>query len=434
MFCLFLLQSIKQRPLLSILFFFAGVGSLANGVPQSNVLPATPFYDEGGLTRSESPGAGAITMYHNYSFHVASQSLQAGDELLVNYGQKWFEERSSELVNIAAPAHVDPELLRSTGYCVDNIMAGRSKVAHAGRGAFASRHLANRTIVAPVPVLVLPKEALQIVRQRQDSTVFVGYQLLLNYCYGHPSSSRLLCPYGPMVNLINHGAGKYANVKLQWAQPPSSSDQFADTMLLELVAIRPIQKGQELLLDYGSDWVNAWTNHVKHWEPGSAMYVPSYVQNDVVKTLRTEQELKLHPYPENVFTSCYYRYSNQTKVNHNNNNDDDNSVTTVQWKFTRGLLEPRHLRPCRILKRHEGDRLYTVQIRNRYGLPDSQRTPQVHIVTHVPRPFIVFSDKLYTTDPHLETAFRQSIGLSDFPDSWMDVKVEDDGDDTRATE
>ena len=47
------------------------------------------------------------------------------------------------------------------------------------------------------------------------------------------------------------------------------------------------------------------------------------------------------------------------------------------------------------------------------------------IVTHVPREAIRFSDKLYTTDQHLEYAFRHPIGMPDdiFPLQWKNLET-----------
>jgi hypothetical protein len=257
-------------------------------------------------------------------------------------------------------------------------------------------------------------------------------------------------------SLINHGGGKHANARLQWStskelygskvlDDPTWFHQLTveqilsgqlllnrTAFLLELVATRPIRKGEEVLLDYGRDWVEAWVNHSQHWQPdpGANSYAPSYVHNDVIQILRTEKELKYQPYPDNVFTSCFYRYTdNKEKAAKLPKNGD--GVTAFRWQLTKGLFDPRNLRPCSVLQRHEetmdgGSRTtFTVQIRNRYGLSPEQRIPkgELHIVTHVPRQAIRFSDKIYTTDQHLENAFRHEIGLPDgiFPELWKDL-------------
>jgi len=37
--------------------------------------------------------------------------------------------------------------------------------------------------------------------------------------------------------------------------------------MLEFVASRDIQPGEEVFIDYGEEWQNAWDEHVKKWEP-----------------------------------------------------------------------------------------------------------------------------------------------------------------------
>jgi hypothetical protein len=466
-------------------------------IPSSNALPGLyPQYDEGGLTRAESPGAGAITFYHNHSFYYQTH-IPAGQEILVPYGHMWFAERiaknkiqvpsSSSLFDPPSPE--DLEWLKAHSMCLDNLRPGPSRIDHAGRGVFAARFIDQGAVVAPVPVLPLLRQSLQITRHKKEPKQSDGVvhlqQLLLNYCYGHPDSSLLFFPYGVHVNLINHAGGKLANVKLQWSNATfwyndDDKDQHhhhhrhdnddnlqttpADWMkrasireilenpkriplVLELIATRPIRTGDEIVLDYGRPWVEAWIQHIQKWTPvpDAETYVPSYVMNDVIKALRTEAELRDYPYPDNVFTSCFYRYSDHKNNKHQPqqqttsqaNDGDDDAVTTVRWQLSRGLLELRNLRPCTILRRNDATNEYTVRIRNRYGLAESERipnkagkkknNPKIHIVTHVPRYAIRFSDKIYTTDQHLENAFRHEINFPDqdmddiYPEQWKDL-------------
>jgi hypothetical protein len=427
-----------------------GVGLLANGLSenQHNVLPFVPTVDEGGLTRIESPGAGALTHYYNLTF-FSSKDLTAGSEIFCNYGSDWFRERQLRLASAeeveAAPAQHSTEWLRQQGRCLDNIRSGQSRIPHAGRGAFATRHLDAGDIAAPVPVLVITKrQAFDLFRQRDDGTTIETKQLLLNYCLRHANSSILLYPYSPMVNMVNHAPSSRANVRLQWSesnelhkrgkkwltQPLEAVKNYNQSgLLLELVATRDINNDEEILLDYGVDWQNAWTKHVKEWKPlpDAGRYTPSYVMEDVVNSLRTELELKDHPYPENLFTSCFYRYADHKNEAEKNSGAD--GVTTFRWDMTRGLFDLRNLRPCKILQREQDPKqgtLFTVRILNRYGLAKNERIPRggVHIVTHVPRRAIRFSDKIYTTDQHLENAFRHEIGIPDdiYPKQWKDME------------
>ncbi len=294
-------------------------------------------------------------------------------------------------------------------------------------------------------------------------------QLLLNYCYGHANSSLLLYPYAPLVNFINHASNRSAtsnpkqqlkpNVQLQWAAGsnmfhrnddylqltiPQLLAQNFSGLLLQLVASRDLRRGDEVLLDYGDEWQDAWEQHVTTtWRSDTEPYTPSYVMDDVVRNLRTVQEQRhQQPYPNNVFTSCYYRYGDhkqkaeeqfqlQLQGKQNPSISPQHQVIAFRWNATRDLLlDMRYLRPCEVLAREQvavgtaTTTMYTVRMRNRFGLSASERIPtsMMHIVTHVPRFAISFSDKLYTTDQHLEQAFRHAIGMPSeiFPDHWKD--------------
>jgi hypothetical protein len=205
-----------------VLSAIPGIGMLANGLSDKlhNVIPFVPNVDEGGLTRTDSPGSGAISHYHNYSFY-ASKHIEAGSELFVNYGTEWFQQHRDTIMTPSTTNHetlVDYnrleakedttntrihytiDWLRQHGICLDNIKPNLSKQPHAGRGVFAKRYIPIHTIVAPAPVLVISrKEMMDITRINENGKVVTLKQLLLNYCYGHRHSSLLLFPYSPMV-------------------------------------------------------------------------------------------------------------------------------------------------------------------------------------------------------------------------------------------
>ena len=408
-----------------------GLGMLANGSPQNfNILPGLePTVDEAGATRQSSPGAGAFSHYHNFSFY-ATHPISAGSEILVNYGQTWFEQlkRSDGSVQ-KERRHLQQsiELLQETGFCLDNIHPADSKLPNAGRGAFASRDLASGAIVAPVPVVPITKrQALDVSRLKQISQeAFISVeskQLLLNYVLGHPKSSVLLFPYSPLVNLINHAPssnddGTFANVRLQWSsasQPPSEQLSLDDLerinadskapagLLMELVALTEIKEGEEIVMDYGRLWEEAWNKHVTGWNAYEKQYAPAYAMDEETPIISTQAELqKGQPYPPNVITSCFYRY-HQDDPSLKRKGNPARNITTADWTLQPGIFELRNLRPCTVMQRvevdtttddssddedKEPDYYYSVVIRNRYGLPEKERvlTGHVHIASRVPR-------------------------------------------------
>jgi len=456
-----------------------GVGMLSNGHPALyNVLPHVPEVDEADLPRTTSPGAGAITHYHNYSYY-AQRPIEAGGEVLLNHGENWFREREAKGVirpgtleaakkeldemkskgETNSKKHLRPvEWLVENGLCLDNLREGRSKIPNAGRGAFAARSMLKGSVVAPAPVLqiahkdVLQTEKVKVMQRSSGGKEMVvkGRQLLLNYCFGHPKSSLLFYPYSPGVNLINHSPTN-PNVALRWSTSNQHRgkdwvdnwsyddiEQSQETgLMMEFVALRDIHRGEEITLDYGHEWETAWNDHVRGWYPvaGAEQYTPSYVMDDVVTLLRTEEEQRSHPYPDNIITSCFYRYSEGKEEAQNiggsNQNPSKRETAVVPWKMTRGLFELNNLRPCQVIRREKGvgkdekQVYYTAVIRNRYGLKREERIPkgETHIVTRIPRMAFRFTDKIYTTDQHLENAFRHFIGIPDdiFPEGWMDL-------------
>ena len=391
----------------------------------TNILPLVPRVDEGSLTRFDSPGAGAVTRYHNYTWWF-TKDVKIGDELVY-----YSEGKMASLVNESIeqttlsntlPNQQSLEYLKTNGFCLDNLRPRKSRIKEAGRGAFATRDLVKNSIVAPVPVAMVHRDELRKLE---------GNQLLLNYCFGHVSSRWLLFPYSPVVNLINHYNAP--NVELRWSNSSTynqSSEEIGPnpTMIMELVASRPIKMGEEIFLDYGRDWEDSWWKHVREvWKPNNKHYTPSYVMDDVTKMIRTEQEQKQHPYPKNIFTSCFYRYSDRTEEERVTAKKEQrkDSLTSFRWYLTRGLYDLKNLRPCRILKRLDdkaGRSVYAVRMLNRPGLDEDENIPEdeLHIVTHIPRSAIRFSDKAGTTDQHLKKAFRREIGLPEdlIPAAW----------------
>jgi hypothetical protein len=212
-----------------ILVHAPGIGMVAHGdsgyvnsatnTTAGNLLPGVPRVDEGGLTRAEYPGTGAITHYHNWTFYVRAVEIAPGEELLVQYQHNFAERgrsdhdasRTTTRSATSSSKRRSVDWLRENGWCLDNVRPiPVSKYQHAGRGLVARRPLAAGAVVAPVPVRAIRRSSLRIKRrqrQRADgkTTTLVDEeteQLLINYCFGHPDSSFLLYSYGPMVKYV----------------------------------------------------------------------------------------------------------------------------------------------------------------------------------------------------------------------------------------
>lgn len=438
-----------------------------------NAWASIPTTDEADHPRGYSTLAGSFALNYNLTFH-AIQPLPAGEEVTVDRSG-WFRRNSlkgaGDIKRNDATKYVN-------SVCIDsNIYPSHAKN---GRGAFASKSISEGSIVAYSPVLSVPRGELQYQRKkdRKKNNAVWRDQLLLNYCFGHANSSVVLFPYGSFVNYINHAPSdpqasdgvkpSAANVRVQWSEQFHTDNSEVDPrtlnpddlwkrqspegLVLEYVALRNIQPDEEILLDYGSVWSNAWDMHVKKWkedplnndggavamtESKSTDYSPAYIMEDVVSNLRTAEEQISYPYQGNVFTACFYRYdqsehSDAVKASTKTLNE------ATPWKMSRGLFDMTNLRPCKVISRapatdrhtgeqlHGGKNFYTAIVQNRPGLPESERIPKgvKHIVSGIPREAFRFIDRPYSSDEHLDGAFRHHIGLDEpgmFPNAWIDL-------------
>lgn len=375
------------------------------------------------------------------------------------------------------------DYLKEHGKCVDNIAPGNSTIPHAGRGAFATRLIPKGGLVAPAPLVhIADKASANMYAEmigpnnnvvRNESSV-LGKQLIINYMFGHPNSTVLLFPYSSNVAYINHHATKY-NAKLQWTtdfeffhhadwlnKPVEFlEDQWTSGLMLEFIALRDIQPGEEVLIDYGEEWQRAWDEHIKKWEAippekdfnnltlwtektannrGKAGYVRAEVFNSDLKSpIRTVEEQATDPYPHSVDLQCLVSIGHDASYLH--------APQTIPL-FKRMWDEERDndaegdliFHPCNITWRYNKRDLYVdlkddeyfhefeydaeLNIRKTF---EDVIIHETHIITHIPWKAIRFFNKPYTSDVFLKQAFRHEMGLPDgvWPKAWMNLPRED---------
>ena len=346
----------------------------------------------------------------------------------------------------------DLEWLKKEGYCQDNMISGVSQIKNAGRGAIAARDIKKGEVVAPLPLVPITKgrdilAMLEFDEEDESKPPVKTKQFLTNYVLEHPNSSVLFFPAGPMTSYINHG-GKKANVKMSWstkswsdvkAAQKASVDELlyfstAD-MIIDLVATRNIKKGEEILLDYGNDWANAWNEHVKNWKKASKDIEASksaMVLNDMYhgagsnKPFPTSSEESLAG--DNVQLMCHLLYD-EDKIERRRN--QDGSRTKVYPWIPHPISGENRLKTdlavrginrmdCAIEER-TGDATtgYKYVVR-----PLVEKTGPKILVKNVPHDVIRYVDKPYTNPQHEKHAFRHSIRFPDdvFPEAWKDLK------------
>lgn len=260
----------------------------------------------------------------------------------------------------------------------------------------------------------------------------------------------LLYPYGPGVNLINHHHTN-PNVYIRWstnelnqlhhhAWLDLSYNEFWDvvtpgSLVLEVIALRNIDVGEELLLDYGIEWDNAWKEHVKQWKPpnnNNNQSKPYIYPADIDETLplRTVNELKKLPYPNHLTTICMTPDWHRKNENHTTWYDiTADTDTSSEWFEL--------MTYCHILERihvvESDDYIYTVSLIFTYNdnkklisyYNESIPLDKQYIDYQVPRHAIRFIEKPYHDDEHLLSAFRHPIQLpsSLTPISWQTNKT-----------
>ena len=104
--------------------------------------------------------------------------------------------------------------------------------------------------------------------------------LLVNYCFKEPGNDIALLPIGHNA-MANHGGKIDANVEIVWYDIDGSTSQTSmspeddnDYMVgrnghavyIAFKALRPISLGEEILLDYGSEWENKWYKYLQALE------------------------------------------------------------------------------------------------------------------------------------------------------------------------
>jgi hypothetical protein len=241
-----------------------------------------------------------------------------------------------------------------------------------------------------------------------------------------------LFPYGSGIHYVNHGNSSQANVRIQWAKhgttghneswlefpPEQMEDAWATNLGIDYIATRDIAEGEELFLDYGREWEEAWQTHVKSWKPPKE--TTSAVDWNIEKSdepIRTKEQQKTDPYSETINLRCHVHLA-----------ESDWKERNLGWERYDPLEEEYQMvygLPCTILER-SSDGAYTVDLfvdqLTFIMLPDD--FGDHHVRTGVPREAIFFLDANYESDLYLRKAFRQYISIPGhmMPDAWKNKK------------
>ena len=384
------------------------------------------------VSGAEDATEGSFSYRHSVTY-TAVRDIVAGEELTVQCSDDDYDGGAYYLSKYQHDNAI---------VCVDdNVRVDRSQMVVGQQGLFAKRHLQQNQVILSTPLVPIHRKELEMENSQQQ-------QLLLNYCFGHSRSDLLLLPYGPLVNYINHSSEP--NVAIAWHSADTShlpqrqqhhhvellemdaervAEMHGKGLMMDLVALRDIRPNEELSLDYGADWQEAWKAHVNKYTPRrNYVSAATYMRDNDVNVIRTISEQVEEPYPDNVLTACFYD-PDAPELDEEDLDDDDDDDDAV---YTSWITELPHLclRPCLVLDHYQDDDgviLYKAKM-----LPiDNQDVSELceletsHVARDIPRHAIRILDRPYTSDVFLENAFRHEIGVPDgfFPDVWMQKKV-----------
>jgi hypothetical protein len=188
-------------------------------------------------------------------------------------------------------------------------------------------------------------------------------------------------------------------------------------LVMEVVALRDIQKGDELYLDYGSAWEAAWNEHVKNWQPppdASSYVYPADINNSTGGMFRTAKEQENDPYPEHLATVC------QAGKWYNRQRGKAYTWVQPEWPWPQGVAY------CKILERTKVNNSYEYAValewrEASYDQAHLLSTKELHMDVHVPASVISFVERPYKSDMNLPNAFRHPISLPQelVPAQWV---------------
>lgn len=449
------IRQIALETLDSVLLFLPGLGSLAPCTESNYNLALTHqiIYNDYKVHRHSHPSAGAFTYYSDGMF-TAVRDIEIGEELSVECSDSDFDGDAHK------PQPYDPQ----TMYCLDKFSEEKlSTIPSIGQGLFAKKAIRKGDIILSSPMT-------PIHRERLDMEIGSRIQLILNYCYGHPESDLLWLPHGSMFNAINHASDpKRVSATVQWHKTKvpldaqnltrrqefhhpelldMSGDQVADIhgkgLVMDLVATRDIPVGEEIFLDYGLEWAEAWETHLREWEhhimdqehsSSEEEYVAArqYSEQHEHDVIRTSREQQKNPYPPNLHTACYFGFD---WIDDDEAEEMDDLEVYASWDDQEDHNEC--LLPCVIIERYKPEEkskdndewLYTAKLVDHHV--DNVSIPwHCHIYykfdyfyNDIPRRGITFVEKPHASDSWLPLAFRHPIGVPDamYPSQWRKYK------------
>jgi hypothetical protein len=206
----------------------------------------------------------------------------------------------------------------------------------------------------------------------------------------------------------------------EWFEQPLEEwgKTFHSGLSLDYVALRDIEEGEEITLDYGIEWENAWQKHVENFDPPRPGYIPAF-ELDEMDDLIIPTQFELDKQLDGVLAFCRtYYFPEKFDISPFKFGTPEDEDDAAEHHYT-----------CRVLTRNDTDNSYTVEITEAekwLGRNDMYETfyeTPVMILFNIPRDGIFFRDKNYARDHHQWWSFRHDMRLPDelLPDIWRNT-------------
>lgn len=223
-----------------------------------------------------------MSPYSNFttfsSFVKSDIKVKAGYEIFDSYGgDDWFKERDVEQMDIQLnkSLYYSKEKLKKVAHCLTDVFIEHSEIPNSGLGLFANRNFAKGEIVDVSPVLLTRKIDIELISNESA---------LMNYCITSPELTVVIIPIGYGA-AINHRHEKYCNLQMEWfewrtSKPKSRKDASLNDLLkskfspldISYRAKRNIKKGEELTINYGTEWVIEWESYLASRETSKKLF------------------------------------------------------------------------------------------------------------------------------------------------------------------
>jgi len=245
------------------------------------------------------------------------------------------------------------EWLRTNGKCLEHLRSGPSTILPiAGRGGFAQHTIRKGKLIVPSPMIHVMDRTLLNIYNHTTNGAQIGTHLVLNYCFGHSRSTVLLCPSTNAL-LLNHCSSTSSscrvNAKLRWSTDDTTSEEWRHNLtlselsykpyrgfMMEFIATRDIQIGDEVFIDYGKEWEDAWEEHQKQWKVQSHPNLRGNNMN-TNKSAKEANDAKQPP-SELIRGMKDLRNTTNNKNNHYSHHIGDGDYLFTGCQFHRDML------------------------------------------------------------------------------------------------